>query len=283
MILIKNLSFGYRKKKMLFKNLELQLPAGNIYGLLGKNGAGKTSLLKIISGLRFPRSGDCEVLGYKPLGRWVEFLQQIYLIPEEYAVPSITIEKFNRLYSPFYPNFDNERFKNCLHEFDLSFDTNLPELSLGQQKKFLLAFGLATECGLFLLDEPTNGLDIPSKSQFRKMLASSINEDKTFIIATHHVRDVENLIDSIIIIDDGKIIFNQSLQAISYRLCFKLQTETPDKDVIYSEKTLGGYIVVMENKNGEQTKIQLEILFNTVTSHTEKINDIFRKEAKDEH
>jgi len=275
MISINNLSFGYPKKERLFQNMELQIPQGSIYGLLGKNGAGKTSLLKILSGLRYPLAGDCEVLEYHPQDRLVGFLQNIFILPEEYSVPSLEIGKFEKMYAPFYPGFDSKQFKTFLQEFELSYDTNLSALSMGQQKKFLLSFGLATNSRLLFLDEPTNGLDIPSKGQFRKMLAATANEENMIIISTHQVRDMENLIDSIIVLEDGKIIFNQSMGTVSKQLCFKIQTEKPNNDVIYSEETLGGYIVITENENSDETKFQLETLFNAIIANPEKINSPF--------
>ena len=259
MISVNDLSFGYPKKELLFKNMELQIPVGNIYGLLGKNGAGKTSLLKILSGLRYPSAGHCD--------------------PEEFSVPSLKIGKFEKMYAPFYPEFNSEQFKRYLQEFELSYEANLPALSMGQQKKFLIAFGLATNCRLLLLDEPTNGLDIPSKGQFRKMLAAITNEDNLIFISTHQVRDVENLIDSIIVLDDGKIIFYQSMYAVSEQLCFKMQTEKPNKDVFYSEETHGGYLVIKKNTNENETIFQLETLFNAIITNYENINSVFEKEV----
>ena len=279
MISVNDLSFGYPKKELLFKNMELQIPVGNIYGLLGKNGAGKTSLLKILSGLRYPSAGHCDVMDYRPEKRQADFLQNIFILPEEFSVPSLKIGKFEKMYAPFYPEFNSEQFKRYLQEFELSYEANLPALSMGQQKKFLIAFGLATNCRLLLLDELTNGLDIPSKGQFRKMLAAITNEDNLIFISTHQVRDVENLIDSIIVLDDGKIIFYQSMYAVSEQLCFKMQTEKPNKDVFYSEETHGGYLVIKKNTNENETIFQLETLFNAIITNYENINSVFEKEV----
>lgn len=277
MIQIENLSFSYSKKQQLFDQLNLTLPAGNIYGMLGKNGAGKSTLLKIIAGLLFPNSGKLNVAGFNPKDRYPQFLSEIYLITEEFSLPSLDIERFVSLYSPFYTRFNHILLESYINEFKLPREQKLSDMSYGQKKNFLLSFGLATECDLLILDEPTNGLDIPSKSQFRKILANAINEDRSFIISTHQVRDMENLIDPIIIIDEGKIIFFQDHENISKNLAFTRQTELPDNsNVVYYESSLGGYTLVKENIYMEETRMNLEMLFNAVVSNKEKINEIFK-------
>ena len=277
MIKIENLSFSYNQKQNLFDELSLTLPSGNIYGLLGKNGAGKTTLLKIICGLLFPKHGKLEVVGYQPKDRYPQFLREIFLIAEEFNLPSLDMECFVRLYSPFYPRFNHSLFNDCIYEFRLPREQKLSAMSYGQKKNFLLSFGLATDCKLLLLDEPTNGLDIPSKSQFRKIVANAVHEDRSFIISTHQVRDMENLIDPIIILDEGKIIFFQDYEQISKKLSILKETEMPDiHKVIYYESSLGGYTIVKENTNGEETRMNLEILFNAVVGNKEKINEIFK-------
>lgn len=277
MIHIENLSFSYDKKRVLFDQLDLSLPSGNIYGLLGKNGAGKSTLLKIISGLLFPRQGKLDVVGYNPKDRYPQFLREIYLVTEEFTLPSMYIEHFAQIYSPFYPRFNHHLFQEYLHELNLPRRQKLSAMSYGQKKNFLLSFGLATDCKLLILDEPTNGLDIPSKSQFRKILARAIHEDRSFIISTHQVRDMENLIDPIIIMDEGKIIFFQDCERISNKLAITKQTEIKNpNDLVYYESFLGGYTVVKENTTMEETKLNLEILFNAVIGNKEKMNEIFK-------
>jgi len=282
MVELKNLSFGYTRER-LFSNLDLRLEPGNIYGLLGKNGAGKTTLLKLISGLRFAQAGECSVLGFAPQHRPAQLLEEIYFIPEEFFVPPITPSLYEQLYSPFYPRFSRSAFWEYLKEFDLEAGKKLSELSYGQKKKFLLSFGLATGCRLLLLDEPTNGLDIPSKSQFRKLLAQAGEEGQIILISTHQVRDMENLIDPIIILDEGQIIFQQYMHEVTRRLSFQLVQEQPDLDsVLYADKTLGGYVVVRENTNEEETRIDLETLFNTVIINRHKVQALFEQGSKKE-
>ena len=275
MIEIKNMSFGYKRQR-LFSDLALSLEPGSIYGLLGKNGAGKTTLLKLICGLRFPQGGACRVLGYDPARRPARLLEDICFVSEELFVPPIKPSLFETLYAPLYPRFDHDALREYLREFELDSSKKLSEMSYGQKKKFLVAFGLASRCRIVLLDEPTNGLDIPSKSQFRRLLARAAGEDQLILISTHQVRDMENLIDPIIILDEGKVIFQQPLQEASRRMSVKIERAEPtDSGVLYSEKTLGGYVVVRENTAGEETNMDLEVLFNAVVSSRDKVQTLF--------
>jgi ABC-2 type transport system ATP-binding protein len=278
-IVISSLSFGYGRKR-LFDNLDLSLEPGNIYGLLGKNGAGKTTLLKLVCGLRFPQAGSCQVLGYPPERRPASLLEDLYFLPEEFFVPPLTMEQYLRIYAPFYPRFSAGAFGEYQQEFALERGKKLSEFSYGQKKKFLLAFGLAAGCRLLLLDEPTNGLDIPSKSQFRKLLAGAGEKHRIILISTHQVRDMENLIDPIIILDEGSIIFQQPMHEVTRRLQVELEPVEPaPAEVLYSDKTLGGYLVVRENFSGEETRLDLETLFNTVIGNRQRIRELFERPA----
>lgn len=275
MIQIKNLSFGYKKSKYLFDDLSLHIPMGNIYGLLGRNGAGKTTLLKQIAGLLFPSKGECIVFDKPVRERLPEVLNDIYFIPEEFQLPSITMNAFTKLHSPFYPKFDLAFLNKYLNEFEINDNAKLTSLSYGQKKKFLIAFGLATRTRILILDEPTNGLDIPSKSQFRRIIASSMDENRSIIISTHQVRDLASLIDHIVILEGGKVIFHQSTIEISSKLSFVQTKEMDHLEVLYQEDVLGGH-AVMCRKNGGETEIDLELLFNGVVSNSEKVNNEFK-------
>ncbi len=221
MISFQNLNFSYPKQAPLFRNLTLEVKSGSIIGLLGKNGSGKTTLLKLVSGLLYPEAGNLQVLGHQPKNRLPSFLEDIFLIPEEFYLPSISIEKFIRANSGFYPKFDHKLIKQLQEACELSGTQSIHQLSFGQKKKFLITFALATKCRLLLLDEPTNGLDIPSKGIFRKIVAGSLDEDQLVVISTHQVKDVENLIDSIIILDNGQVILHKDLHEVSAELQFK--------------------------------------------------------------
>jgi ABC-2 type transport system ATP-binding protein len=275
MIEIKNLSFAYKREK-LFSDLNLSVKPGGICGLLGKNGAGKTTLLKLMAGLLFPQDGSISIFEKDPSKRQVEFLQDLVFLPEVFDLPPVIPRQYQMLYSPFYPGFDDNRFKSLMDEFEIMDNKKLNGFSYGQKKKFLIAFGLATNGRLLLLDEPTNGLDIPSKSQFRKAVASCLEDDRIFIISTHQARDLESLIDPIIILDEGKIIFNQSNEEISNRLKVSYLSRPPEpEEALFSEKTFEGYTVITENNDHEDSHIDLEMLFNTVINNSAKISSLF--------
>ena len=279
MIHIEQLQFAYSKKKPLFDQLELQLEAGKIYGLLGKNGTGKSTLLKLMAGLVFPKKGTVslaardnnqQVMSTK--NRKAEILRDIFFLPEQFEFPPISPKTFVSMEAAFYPHFDHQLFNRLIIEFDLLESNKLNKLSHGQQKKFMIAFGLACQTRYLFLDEPTNGLDIPSKSQFRKVVASSLTEQQVIIISTHQIRDLDKLIDSIIVLDNGNIIFQSDIAAIEKKLSFVKGWDQPTgDDVLYVEKVLGGYISVQTNDSTQNENVELEILFNAIVENKEKI------------
>jgi ABC-2 type transport system ATP-binding protein len=282
MIKFKNVDFRYVKKAPLLTNLDLQVNPGHIYGLLGKNGEGKSTLLKLISGLIFPKKGEIEVMGFTPQKRKPEMLCEIFFLPEELPVFSLKITDFQKAYAPFYSKFSVEQFDNYLREFEIpSKELKLNKLSYGQKKKVFVAFGLAANTKILLMDEPTNGLDIPSKGQFRRMIASVIDENRCIIISTHQVRDLDSLIDSIIIMDEHEIVFNESIDKITEKLLFKVYNkEEKDISVIYSEDDLRGFYQVRENLNHEESKLDIELLFNSVHANKKRIKEIFTQKKK---
>lgn len=276
MISIQNLSFSYRKNKPLFEGLDLNLEAGYIYGLLGKNGAGKSSLLKQMAGLLFPQGGVCKVMGYEARYRQPDFLRNLFMVPEEFYLPQVRINNYVKAYAPFYPDFSNTSFREYLEEFQIPTDQRLTEMSYGQKKKVLISFALATNTKALIMDEPTNGLDIPSKSQFRKVIAAAVSEEKCIVISTHQVRDLDNLIDNIVIIDNHKIIFRQDVDAVNDKLSFKTVSNLDDAGgIVYANTSLRGHTVITENTNKEQSRIDMEMLFNAVLEQPEKISKIF--------
>ncbi|PRY06075.1 ABC-2 type transport system ATP-binding protein [Pontibacter ummariensis] len=278
MIALNDIHFRYKKKKQLFENLNLSLQPGFIYGLLGKNGAGKSSLLKLISGLLYPDSGECRVFGYDASARKPAMLQDIYLVPEEFNLPPISLATFVNINSVFYSKFSHNQLQAYLAEFELQEEDKLSTLSYGQKKKFLIAFGLATNARLLILDEPTNGLDIPSKSQFRKIMAASLDEDKIIVISTHQVRDLENLIDNIVVLEHGNIIFNQNIAAISERLAFEYNLAgIPEGEVLYAEELQGRKAGIVKNLSGQDSRVDLELLFNGIIKNAPVINEQFAK------
>lgn len=264
MITIKNLNFSYSKSRPLFKNLDLNLQGGRIYGLLGKNGAGKSTLLKNIAGLVYPQEGSIAVLGKDPTQRLVETLQQISFIPEEFHLPAVKSDAFVKANSGFYPDFDHSYFKELIQEFAIPVhEQRLADMSYGQKKKYIISFGLASRTKLIIMDEPTNGLDIPSKAQFRKVMASALTDDRCFIISTHQVRDLDNLIDTVIVLNDRKVVMNATIDQLANSFLFRKMVELPST-VIYAEQAMGGYNTISVNSGDEDSKVDLELLFNAV-------------------
>ncbi|WP_231491066.1 ATP-binding cassette domain-containing protein [Pedobacter sp. Leaf170] len=274
MIKIDNLNFGYSKHKLLFKNMSMQLSNGHIYGLLGKNGAGKSTLLKNLAGLVYAQSGTLDVMGFNPAKRQPQLLEQICFIPEELYLPSVKIDAYLKANAPFYKNFNHEYFDSLIKEFDIPAGNKLINMSYGQKKKFIIAFGLATEAKLIIMDEPTNGLDIPSKAQFRKIMASALTEDKCIIISTHQVRDLDNLIDTVIMLDDNDVALKASVQEITEKLTFKKIKEV-DESIIYAEPSLSGFNAVMPNYHNEESRLDMELLFNAILAEKTKFKPLF--------
>ncbi len=252
MIDIQNLHFSYKRKKV-FDSLSLQFTPGHVYGLLGRNGTGKSTLLRNIAGLLFPKKGSISVDGNIPGLRQPKFLENIFMVPEEFHLPNISIVEFLKHLAPFYSRLDNSQFEKYVQLFDIPGDSTLQNMSYGQKKKVLISFALASNAKFLLMDEPTNGLDIMSKSQFRKVLAQALNEDRCIIISTHQVKDLENLIDRVTIIDEGKILFDQTVDDISKKLSFRLSfDDTETKEAFYSESSLRGYAIVTANDSGDE-------------------------------
>jgi ABC-2 type transport system ATP-binding protein len=278
MVNLKEVRFGYRRKPPLFDGLDVSLEPGSIYGLLGRNGAGKTTMLKLVCGLLFPHGGSVSVLGADPAERAPATQMELLLVPEEFVTPALTAVQYEQIYGAFYPRFDASEFRAHLQEFEVEPDENLSQMSYGQKKKVLLAFGLAAHTRVLLLDEPTNGLDIPSKGQFRRLLAGSEDEQRVTIISTHQVRDMENLIDPVIILENGKVVFQQSMDEITSRIRVQVGAEQP-ADAIYSERALGGFASILPNLDGRDSHVDLELLFNAVTSNPGAFHALKTKEG----
>ncbi|MEE1884272.1 ABC transporter ATP-binding protein [Pedobacter flavus] len=274
MITIKDLHFGYSPKRVLFKDISLSLKAGHIYGLLGKNGAGKSTLLKNIAGLVYAQGGEISVLGFDPSKRHPGLLEEIFFVPEELFLPALNLDAFVRINASFYPKFDHNYFATLLREFDVPMAQKLSEMSYGQKKKMIICFGLASQTKLIIMDEPTNGLDIPSKAQFRKIMASALTEDRCIIISTHQVRDLDNLIDTVIMLDSNKLALMASVEEITEKLTFK-NVDQLQADVIYAEPSLNGYHAILPNRGDDYSKLDIELLFNAIVLEKEKINQHF--------
>lgn len=261
-----NLSFKYRgSRKEVLSDINLQLDENRICGLLGKNGVGKSTLLYLIAGLLRPNKGTVRINNMETQKRQPEMLEEMFLVPEEFSLPETTLEEYIKVNLPFYPNFSYELLDTCLEQFELTRDLKLRELSMGQKKKVFISFALATGTKILLMDEPTNGLDIPSKAQFRKAVSRSMNEDRIIIISTHQVHDIEQLLDHVVILSDKGVLLNKSTEQLSSEYVFEYRSPNDMDDAIYAEPTLQGNLVMAPRGDRPETQINLELLFNAVT------------------
>lgn len=282
MLQVENLTFSYaRGKENTLSNFSLSLEKGKVYGLLGKNGAGKSTLLYLMSGLLTPKSGrvlyhDVDVRRRLPLT-----LQDMFIVPEEFELPSVSLQSYVKLNAPFYPRFSEEDMKHYLALFDLNDKIHLGQLSMGQKKKVFMSFAFATNTSLLLMDEPTNGLDIPGKSQFRKMIAMGINDERSIVVSTHQVRDIDRILDHIVIIDNSHVMLDASVAEICSRFAF---VESDDRlllnSAIYALPTLQGNLMMLPNEDDADTPINLELLFGAVLEHPERVAEMFHSEKK---
>lgn len=279
MITINNLDFSY-KNVAVFRNISLEFKEGCVYGLLGENGVGKTTLLKLMCGLQSPVSGTVSIDDFIPSERNPYFLQNIFYLPEEVITDDTTPDKFINKLGVFYPCYDHSYFLDLMKEMEVDVTRKFSALSYGQKKKALLACALSLRTDYLLLDEPTNGLDIPSKAKFRKVIlehsTDAASHVPTIIISTHQVKDVENLIDPIVILDHDEVLLDATFEEISKKLYFEYGAEKSD-DALYSEMMPGGYTNVLPNKFEMESQVNVEALFNAVRNNKKVIKEIFDK------
>jgi ABC-2 type transport system ATP-binding protein len=277
MIKIENLSYRYSKRQILFNGMNLEMRPGKIYGLLGKNGAGKSTLMKSIAGLLFPFEGTCTVNNFSPQDRNKRFLEQLFFIPEECYLPSLSIPQFVDVYAPFYPSFSMERLNHYLSEFNIDKERHLSKLSFGQKKKAFISFGLATNTSIVIMDEPTNGLDIPSKVQFRNILTKASNENNIILLSTHQVRDLDDLISDVIIVDNSKLLLHEPKERIGKIIRFSSSHQIGNGEIYYEEQTPNGPVAMCSNKHSEASYVDLEVLFNATLSNPSLIASLFKQ------
>ena len=276
MIQIDNLAFSYGSKEVL-RNITMNLEPGKIYGLLGENGVGKTTLLTLLCGLKKTQAGTITTDSHNPWKREPVLLQDQYYLPDEVAPINDKALAWGKATGKFWPNFSAANFETILREFEVEPDQKMNAMSAGQLKKTYIAFALASGARFLFLDEPTNGLDIPSKAQFRSALMKYTAEDATIVISTHQVRDLENIIDPIIILDRQDVLLNATLEQIADKLYFDYGT-TLHPESLYSEQLPGGFIQVLPNNDKLDSKVNIEALFNTVHKHKELVKNLFNHE-----
>lgn len=272
MIQIQNLSYKYSgATENVFDGLTLSFDEGKIFGLLGKNGVGKSTLLHLLSGLLMPREGRILIDGQEPRLRQPSLQEEVFFVPDEFSLPAMPLTRYVKYREPFYPRFSQEILRQCLQDFEIDMYSHLDKLSLGEKKRVLVSFALAAQCRVLLMDEPTNGLDIPAKTLFRKLVARHMSDDQTIIVSTHQVHDVDALLDHIVIMETpakrvkDSILLDASIAELQERFAFQYRSmNEPCDDALYFEPTPQGRAVIVTNTTGEETTVNLELLFNAV-------------------
>lgn len=268
-VVIDNVTYKYpSSSRNVIDSFSLELHAGTVCGLLGENGVGKTTLLGLMCGILRPTSGVVKVEGEDISRRLVGSLVDVFYVPDESQLPHISLDSYVRINAPFYPRFCRKTLDENLATFGLEGPIKrLDQLSLGQRKKVILSFAMASGAKTILMDEPTNGLDIPSKGLFRKIVARTMSDDRLFIISTHQVHDVEQIVDQIVIMDNSRIILNETEASLSQKYAFGILPKSEmTPDVLYAEPALGGMAVIRRKSDSDDdTQVNLELLFNAAT------------------
>ena len=277
MLDINNITYSYgRKKKPVLQNYSLSVAPGTICGLLGRNGAGKSTLLYLVCGLLRPQSGTISYHGMNPWHRQVEFLNDVFIVPEEFYLPNIKLSEFVKTMAPFYPRFSMDDLEKHLSTFEMESGLHLGQLSMGQKKRVYISFALACNTSLLILDEPTNGLDIPGKRLFRKAVLNGMTDDRTIIISTHQVYDVEKIIDHVVVTDTDGVLLDAGMTDISSRLRFVFTTDGKRaKNALISLDAPGGYNIVEIYDGGEETDVNLETLFELTRENPDLVARVF--------
>lgn len=272
MLSFSNVSFTYgRRGKEVLSGLSLDFEENGIYGILGKNGTGKSTMLYLAAGLLRPKGGNVTAEGVPTQSRRPETLRELFLVPEEFDLPEVSLRTYVQLNAPFYPTFREDILARCLKSFELGDDLNIGRLSMGQKKKVYISFALAAGTKYLLMDEPTNGLDIPSKKVFREVIAREMTEERVMIISTHQVRDVEQLIDHVVIVNEGTVMLNASTAEIESRLRFEQRAVGSDlSDALFVQQTMRGIELICPNSGNDETPIDLELLFNALQTVPEE-------------
>lgn len=276
MLQIQNITFAYKRGVNVLKDFALTLTRGGVYGLLGSNGAGKSTLLYLISGLLTPGKGHVFFNDVDTRRRLPSTLADIFIVPEEFSLPPIDLNDYIELYGQMYPRFSRDDMERYLDMFEMHAPINLGALSMGQKKKVFMSFALACNTRLLLMDEPSNGLDIPGKSMFRRAISAAAGHDRIIIISTHQVRDIDRILDHILILDHSQILLDESVERIIEKLSFGVTADPDDMAAaLYSQPSVDGMAIVTRNTGGMETELNLESLFGFALGQPAKIAEIF--------
>lgn len=278
MISVNDITFAYKRGNNVLQDFSLELNEGGIYGLLGKNGTGKSTLLYLITGLLRPQRGSITYNGVVTSLRRPDVLQQMFIVPEEYNLPSVMLSQYVASLKPFYPNFDETQMQQYLQGFDLPGDLDMGALSMGQKKKVYMCIALAANTPVLVMDEPTNGLDIPSKAQFRRVVGRCMKQDRIIIISTHQVRDVEQVLDRLLVVERNRVLLNATMAQVQQRLAFSYVpfSQVPEDAVYTEDGPQGGVNVITPKTSPDDAPVNLELLFDALLADARKINNLVK-------
>ena len=209
---INNLTKFYEKKKLALDHLNLTIPRGKIIGLLGPNGSGKTTLIKLINGLLVPTEGVILVNGFQPgpeSKAWVSYLPE-----RTYFQGSMKVRELIDLFADFYQDFRPERAREMLANLRISEEDRLKTLSKGTKEKVQLIMVMSRQAQLYILDEPIAGVDPAARDYILRTIISNYSEEATVLISTHLITDIEQVLDEVIFIRDGRVVLQDTVEHI---------------------------------------------------------------------
>lgn len=273
MIQIRNLTYRYHNGFTALSDINCTMQGG-IHLLLGENGAGKTTFLHIIAGLRTPTQGSCLVYGEPSCLRLPSTLSKLFIYTDNMMLPCKNIMEYTKSHARFYPSFSMDILQECLKEFGMTGHEPLSSLSFGNRRKAQMAYVIALNTDILLLDEPANGLDITAKQSLRRLLARFIGPERCVIISTHTVSDLESLFDTLTVIHKGQLVTSMPVWKITERLAF-LTDIMPPQDYLYCEQEQGLFrYITSQLQSDNPTGINYQLLYNALLSP--KSNEIIQ-------
>ncbi|MDE5734119.1 MAG: ABC transporter ATP-binding protein [Duncaniella sp.] len=277
MLSVNNLTFSYSRGAVpVINDVSFSIEPGRVCGLLGRNGVGKTTLLQLIAGALTPAAGWAALSGVDTRRRLPSVMSELFVVPDRLELPALSISRFAAVNGGFYPRFSEEAMARCLDMFKLDASLRLDRLSLGQQKKAFISFAVACNTSLLLMDEPTDGLDIPSKEAFRRIIAENMTDERSIVISTHQVRDLGQLLDHVLILEGNGIVLDASLSHVAERLKFIVSDSRELLGrALYARPSFGGVEMVLPNTDGSETEVELEMLFSLAVERPDVIRAQF--------
>lgn len=259
MLILKDLTYSYSNGTEALNDVSVSLCPGT-YLLLGENGAGKTTLLHVLSGLLFPSSGTA-ILDNTPIpSRHPDVMNRIFFLADNMPFPAASIREMVKIHAPFYPDFSPELLRSNLEAFGMTGNEKLAQLSLGNQQKAKIAYALALQPSLLLLDEPANGLDISSRQELTRLMMANITEEMTVIVSTHTVWDFQNIVDGVMFLHNSQLLLSTTVNDLCDAIAFTI-TPAPVENPIYQEIKLGQYHSIVPNSERLFTDVDYTLLY----------------------